>query len=335
MKRKMVQFFAAMLMMAGSALAQTFYVGSCHAGSFATISSAVNSSSVASGSTIKICPGTYAEQVVITKSLTLQGIASGGSDAATIVGSITDSSLLDYLGMFNRPSILIEGATVNLTNLDIIANYTDLSCSTIITGIFYASDGSGTVTHVNTSILPVVTPGCLASVGIWAENEDINSDTVTVTASTFEVLNQGIWAHSGQQPGFAPVLTLTASGNQIYGPPSTGNGIYISEATGTVTSNVMVVGDTGVFLDTSAYIAVTGNTIDSVYGIYIQQPQPTISNNKIRANIGIEFNCNAATTTGNTFYGGWGAMDSVGMDATTSTGTNTFYNVTYALGSGC
>jgi len=337
MREIVFPFLTAFSLLGCSALAQTFYVGSCHTGSFPTISSAVNSSSVPAGSTIRVCPGTYVEQLVITKSLTLQGITSSGSDAATIVGSITDSSLLDYLGMLNRPSVLVEGATVNLTNINIIANYTDTSCSTIITGIFYASGGSGTVNHVNMSILPTVTPGCLASVGIWAENENIDLTTVTIQNSTFEVLDQGIWAHSGQLPGFAPVLSLTATSNQIFGAPSSGNGVYVSQATGTISSNVMAVGDMGVNLDTNAYILVTNNTIDGFYGAYVQQPKPTITNNKIRAYIGIDFLCNAGTVTGNIFMGGWGAMDSTGLYfiPVGFSGTNTFYNVMTPQGSGC
>ena len=59
-------------------------VGSCAGPSFFTsIQAAVSAASP--GSTVRICPGTYAEQVVVTKPLTLRGLQSGGSSGAVIV----------------------------------------------------------------------------------------------------------------------------------------------------------------------------------------------------------------------------------------------------------
>src|ERR1700734_3580452 len=53
--------------------------------SYPTISLAV--SSVPAGSLIYVCPGTYAEQVVITKKLSLEGVATNGSVGAAATGS--------------------------------------------------------------------------------------------------------------------------------------------------------------------------------------------------------------------------------------------------------
>ena len=72
------------------ATAATLKVGSCqlnddeHAlAQFATIQAAVNASPA--GSRILVCPGTYAEQVEITKPLTLIGVASGNRGVAVVV----------------------------------------------------------------------------------------------------------------------------------------------------------------------------------------------------------------------------------------------------------
>src|ERR1700734_2056459 len=67
------------------AQASTVEVGSCipTLAHFSTIQAAVNASPV--GGTVDVCPGTYAEQVMITNKLTLVGVLSGTSDAAVIV----------------------------------------------------------------------------------------------------------------------------------------------------------------------------------------------------------------------------------------------------------
>lgn len=49
---------------------------------FATIQAAV--SAVPFGATVLVCPGTYAEQVMITQPLTLKGVTDGVSGAAII-----------------------------------------------------------------------------------------------------------------------------------------------------------------------------------------------------------------------------------------------------------
>lgn len=67
---------------APSLVASTFYVGTCRIGAFGTIQAAVSSPSVPAGSIIDVCPGTYPEQVVISKKLTLQGIVLRRGDLA-------------------------------------------------------------------------------------------------------------------------------------------------------------------------------------------------------------------------------------------------------------
>jgi pectin methylesterase-like acyl-CoA thioesterase len=49
---------------------------------YTTIQAAVTAVSI--GGTVKVCPGTYPEQVTITKNLTLIGIVSGTSDSAVV-----------------------------------------------------------------------------------------------------------------------------------------------------------------------------------------------------------------------------------------------------------
>jgi nitrous oxidase accessory protein NosD len=66
-------------------MAATVYVGTCVANvtRYATIQAAVNA--VKPGSTIRVCPGNYSEQVVINKDLTLTGYQSGSTQNPVLV----------------------------------------------------------------------------------------------------------------------------------------------------------------------------------------------------------------------------------------------------------
>jgi hypothetical protein len=99
--------------------ASTSYVGSCRSGSFSSISAAVGA--VPAGSTILVCPGTYAEQVEITKALTLKGISSGNSGQAIIV--IPGSGLATTTSIFFSPSVApqlwVTAGPVDISNITV------------------------------------------------------------------------------------------------------------------------------------------------------------------------------------------------------------------------
>ena len=328
MKLMTLMLLAVCFVLACSATAQTYYVGTCHGAGYGTISAAVNA--VPSGATIKVCPGTYPEQLIITKPLTLAGFAVNGFSSATIVGYEGAFAFTAYNGNVVRPSILVEAGPVNISDINIGATYTTSDCVTRPAGIAYVSGSSGTVNHVNAAIVPAA--NCPLSVGVWIENEDMNVQTaVTVENSTIEVEDTGIWAYSGQQTGFAPITSLTATGNMISASYSiwVGTGVDVEMAEGTVSTNFIEASLLGVVLNTNAAIKVNGNSVDASEGVLVEQPAPTITNNKIRAGTGVYLNCNQATITGNTFLGGRDAQDSTGIYfyPAALTGTNSFYNV--------
>jgi pectin methylesterase-like acyl-CoA thioesterase len=99
-------------------VAVTYYVGTCKIGAFGSISAAV--AGVPAGSTIDVCPGTYAEQVVISKALTLQGIFSNNSSQAVIAvpsgGLATTSSLV--LGTA-AAQVEVTAGRVTITNITV------------------------------------------------------------------------------------------------------------------------------------------------------------------------------------------------------------------------
>src|ERR1700689_345924 len=83
--RKMSLFALFALIVVPGAVASTVQVGGCKDGftNYSTISAAV--AAVPAGSTILICPGTYAEQVNISQSLTLQGVQTSNAANPTII----------------------------------------------------------------------------------------------------------------------------------------------------------------------------------------------------------------------------------------------------------
>src|SRR5580700_7386605 len=100
-----------MLIALGSrALAVT--VGTCEPGQqYSTIQAAVTAATP--GSTVNICPGTYPEQVLITKNLHLVGVASGTKHSA-VVTSPAGGLVMNGSDIFGNPvaaQIFVQNAT--------------------------------------------------------------------------------------------------------------------------------------------------------------------------------------------------------------------------------
>ena len=129
--------FAVMLSLAqaSSAAAATLVVdddgagasGDCDAGAVAytTINAAI--AAATAGDTIEVCPGTYAENVVINKSLTLLGAKAGvpAGPGASMPGRGTDESIIappsatagiQYTPSPHVPSSVVDGFTIDAGN---------------------------------------------------------------------------------------------------------------------------------------------------------------------------------------------------------------------------
>ena len=329
--------------------ASTYYVGSCHAGSYASISAAVTA--VAAGSTIDICPGIYNEQVFISKSLNLQGIAfkSSGivSNSIRLIGSTSDTvfaTAVNPVGI--RPSFVITAPdsntpiTVNLTNIDVEQEYTPPDCSSFVVGIYYGSGASGTVSHSNVSLRDISTCNPLTSItstAVWVENVfNTIGDTVNITNSTLELDGQAIQAYSGQPSGFAPIVNLSATGNLILltgqGPQT---GVLLNGVPATLSGNTTFSYERGSSRGGQVATAmsvgadtVTGNTLITDVGV-TGGPFASILNNKFRTVTGVNVTGKGNAISGNIFFGR-GFLSDTGIAyicAFPFTGANTFFNV--------
>src|SRR5882762_5829123 len=137
----------------GHLMGVTVKVGTCRSGivTFSTIQSAVNASPA--GSTVLVCPGTYPEQVVINKALTLKGVQRGTLNAAVVVapaGGIVQNTTSLATGNPIAAQILVTETTdVSIRNLTIDgANNGFSGCKTLnLIGLYY-QNASGRINHV-------------------------------------------------------------------------------------------------------------------------------------------------------------------------------------------
>jgi hypothetical protein len=229
------------------AAASTYYVGTCKSGSFSTISAAVNSPSVAPGSTIMICAGQYTEQLIISKDLTLKGLnsstADGGADA-TIFPPLTMQTTTSPIFSFNKnpvlggtfaPVIWVTAGTVTIENVFVncAVEACDGSIYPKVAGFYYATGASGTLNHVR--FFHGGSAGANSAVGIWTENASFTNTAVTIENSSSSA---GIVAASLLVPD--GTLTVTIKGNQVFPTSPDGTyGIYLHSVSGTIESNLV------------------------------------------------------------------------------------------------
>lgn len=332
-------------------LASTVQVGNCLSGvkNYPSISAAVGA--VSAGSTVKVCPGTYPEQVNIFTPLTLVGISSGNSDRVVITA--TGANLASNIdSIFGDPivaQVLADAAgTVNITNITVDGTGNNQNNLVDIVGVFYASGSSGMVKGVTTR----QQSGNGRGYGIWAENGNTTLESVTIeSCDIHDVDSEGIFVGSNQSP---PTLTATVSANMITGP----RGGVIDRAAGSITNNIIAAASIGIGAGIGASNSVLSNTITitnppgtygidvgpsgatvkfnkifnvgafelTTIGILLESSSATVESNTVKdADIGIEFACH----TGNTVSGNTIWDVSIGIDGVPSslTVTNTYGNV--------
>ncbi|MGD0543112.1 MAG: right-handed parallel beta-helix repeat-containing protein [Candidatus Acidiferrales bacterium] len=267
-------FFGAVL--GQPAQAGTVEVGSCKKGvtSYSTIQKAVNAAPA--GSIIDVCPGTYPEQVSITKNLTLTGILAGTADAPTVVppsaGLVTNAT--DPSGgnpvaaqiVVSSPatSVTIEHLTVDgngnkLAGCDgsgssvplMVGHFGRSSrCSlffcTAAATTFYYQNVSGTITQnaIRNQLQDTADQNCPNGLGIYVESGGGATTTVTISNNTIHSYQQnGITANGYGDGSAGPSVTI--ENNTVDGAVSTSdaakNGIQVGfGATGKVTGNTSI-----------------------------------------------------------------------------------------------
>lgn len=281
------------LLAAAPAFAATVAVGKCMPGkvSFDTLTDAVQG--VSAGSTIMVCPGSYPEQVIIDRSLTLKGVTDGNSALPVIVapsgglvGNATGLDVMSFFGpgtLFAAQIVVRPRVVVSISGVALDASNSNLpTCSPIVVGIL-VQDSSATLTDVAVkNQLETGPPPCPVGgtgVGVLAQNDGIFAETIKVQNSTF--VNAGQAFESDGGPNNSTVTNSSFSGN----PASAANAITIVSGNSTIQGNTIadfnyppagtnVLGASfGVFMECVSGGNVANNHISgSQAGIFLQAP---------------------------------------------------------------
>jgi parallel beta-helix repeat protein len=228
-----------------STAAQVVYAGSCGTPNRATISLAV--AAAPAGGTVKVCPGIYAEQVVIAKNLNLVGVQSGTADAAVIVspaGGVVQNSSDTYPGAFPvAAQVLVQNAAnVNISNITVDGTGNLVTtCGLDLRGIYY-QNASGTLNQVATrnQVLPAGYTGCQSGQGIFVQSGySTGTAKVAIENSSVSSFDKNGITIDGPGAGGIIVSNFIAGVGPTMGAAE--NGIQISDgAGGTILGNVVM-----------------------------------------------------------------------------------------------
>lgn len=213
----------------------------CPSATFTSIQAAVLAAS--SGDRINVCPGTYHEQVKVTKRLTIQGIAVANQNLAVIMptGTLVNSSSLTSAAPI-AAVVLVDGTEkVTLNNLTVDGSANGLSgCGVDLVGIYYRNS-SGDIDNVavrNIKLSPADF-GCQRGLGIFVQSGNGKRSRVDISGSS---------VHDYQKNGITANevgTEVNISGNAVTGvgptPQIAQNGIQLAfGAKGTVEGNSVI-----------------------------------------------------------------------------------------------
>jgi parallel beta-helix repeat protein len=334
-----VPFFALMTFLSSSAVAKQIVVGNtlvCPTATFSSIQGAVNAA--APGDVLIVCAGTYAEQVVIHKSLTVDGM--NGAILAPVNMTANSTSLFDGLPL---AVALLVSETTNVTIHGLIVDGSGNNinaCAPDLFGIaFQNASGNIQRTTVRNFKLGPDLLGCQTGTGIFVESGAVGTSTVTIShSSVHDYQKNGITAdevgsevminsnvvtglgiaagaaQNGIQIGFGADGTISHNTvtNNVYGPctdvpgcTAVATDILVTQSNGvSVTNNSAGVSQVPIFIDGDSAV-VNGNSAYSALvfdAIRLEGSSNTAKNNTIfsGSESGILIDGDTNTVTGNT-----------------------------------
>ncbi len=338
----------------------TYVVGACQKTLYTSIQAALDATP--SPNVVKVCPGTYNEQVVITKPVTLEGISNGTSSGATI--AVPSGGLFinanDTFGELLAVQVWVDNVSgeVTLSNLTVDGTGNNVHGNALIVGVFY-QNSPGTVNHLaiqnqngNLGGVGVYLEGGSANPSVTVENSNVQgfdstgilAETNSTTSELTAAIDGNDLARTPNFGGYATGIssgmggTISVSGNLI--APGAEVGIYGFE--GSVSKNtVLAMVYYGIFTD---FASVTSNAIFNTTlasagnrdSLFVRSSIAPVTGNTIVQSAGfnaIDFDCVAGNNVhSNTIMGAGSGLINVPTSAVT---TNTYYNVGTIRSGGC
>jgi parallel beta-helix repeat protein len=280
------------------AMASTLKVGTCVIGQesenvtthFATIQAAINTASP--GSTVLVCPGTYAEQVIITQPLTLRGVQSENMGETVIVPPTT--GLIVPAGTSSYPQVFVYNTAgpVTISNLTVDGRHNRVpNCNSFMEGVYFLA-ASGTMKNIVARNQKVSVAGSDCGTGIGLRvTGDVGNANVLVEHNTVSAYDfGGIFASY-------PQATVNIQNNSVIGPGdvgvSTAGIVLFDDVVATVSGNSVVdnpsapLESAGIDVVGVANAVVSRNTFgNNAYGIalYTFAGDPNSDNGTISSN---------------------------------------------------
>jgi parallel beta-helix repeat protein len=271
----------------------------CPTAAYTSIQAAVNAAK--SGDVIRVCAGTYHEQVVIGKSLSLEadnGVIVIPSDVvANAAGLSSAEPIATIVLVKNADNVSLQGFIVDGSANGLTA------CGPTLIGILY-QDASGSIAHnaVRNVRLANDLTGCQSGLAIDVESSSSGQSSVTIADNSVDGYQKnGITA---DEPGTEVFVT----NNAVTGlGPTTGaaqNGIQIGfGAQGRVTNNVVAdniyspcesatncpSNATGILIYQSDGVRVERNTVGSnQVGIFVAANNGNIAGNTVFHSVALD-----------------------------------------------
>jgi hypothetical protein len=216
---------------------------SCPNQQFTTINAALNAAS--SGDTVAICPGLYAEQLVITKPVTLVGLAANGIGRVLLQPALTVQQNLAteaVITVMNTSGVSIQNLAIDGSNNSVT------SCTPGVAGIHFYN-ASGSVSNNAIFGTHLANPlGCTSlpfgnGFGVLVDGNQPGPFEVSISQNSIHDYT----ANGVEVNGTGTAITAEIQGNTISGVgPS--NGIFqfavfvLNGAVGIITNNVITEG---------------------------------------------------------------------------------------------
>ncbi len=265
----------------------------CPTAEFTTIQAAVNAATP--GDVIRVCPGTYAEQLSITKSVSIEGdngaIVQPDGVSQNAISAATGDGLAAIILVQNTVGVSIKGLIVDGSDNKISA------CAPNLVGILF-QNASGTIEHNAIQHMKLVSSlsGCQSGTAILAQTGSGETGNVTIKSNSVDDYQKnGI---TGNESG----TNVTIDSNAVTGTgPESGaaqNGIQVGfGAGGTIKNNSVADNDYSPCVST-AVCSATGTGI-----LIFQSNDVKVEGNSVATNqIGIFIGANKADVESNTVF---------------------------------